>query len=63
MVCGKNMVCGQNIFAVHKFSDTQSLISHKTSIFHYRNIFGNMLCLPVFPAGEIDNPLCLVCVQ
>ena len=39
------------------------LVSHKTSIFHYRNIFGNMLCLPVFPAGEIDNPLCLVCVQ
>ena len=40
-----------------------SLISHKTSIFHYRNIFGNMLCLPVVPASEIDNPLCLVCVQ
>ena len=68
MVCGKNMVCRQNIFAVHKCSDTHihknmSLISHKTSIFHYRNVFGNMLCLPVFPASEIDNPLCLVCVQ
>ena len=56
----KNMVCGQNIFAVHKCSDTRthtknmSLISHKTSIFHYRNTFGNMLCLSVFPA---------VCVQ
>ena len=68
-VCGKNMVCGQNIFAVHKCSDTcthtknMSLISHKTSIFHYRNIFGDMLCLPVFPASEIDNLLCLVCVQ
>ena len=64
MVCGKNMVCGQNIFAVRKCSDTHtqknmSLISHKTSIFHYRNIFGNMLCLSVFPASEIDNPLCL----
>ena len=44
VVCGqnKNMVCGQNIIAVHKCSDTythknMSLISHKTSIFHYRN--------------------------
>ena len=25
--------------------------------------FGYMLCLPVFPVSEIDNPLCLVCVQ
>ena len=24
MVCGKNMVCGQNIFAVHKCSDTHT---------------------------------------
>ena len=67
MVCGENMVCGQNIFAVHKWTHTNkknmSLISHKTSIFNYRNIFGNMLCLPVFQASEIDNPLCLVCVQ
>ena len=47
----------------HTNKKNMSLISHKTSIFHYRNIFGNMLCLPVFPASEIDNPLCLVCVQ
>ena len=68
IVYGKNMVCGQ-IFLLsinvrtHTHTQNMSLISHKTSIFHYRNVFVNMLCLPVFPASEIDNPLCLVCVQ
>ena len=46
----------------HTHTKNMSLISHKTSIFHYRNIFGNMLCLPVFLASEIDNSLYLVCV-
>ena len=36
-----------------------SLISHKTSIFHYPNI---LLCLPAFPVSVIDKPLCLICI-
>ena len=38
-----------------------SLISHKTSIFHYLN-FVYLLCLPAFPVSVIDKPLCLICI-
>ena len=36
-----------------------SLISHKTSFFHYRIYFVYLLYLPVFPVSVTDKPLCL----
>ena len=39
-----------------------SLISHKTSIFHYLNFSVYLLCLPAFPVSVIDKPLCLICI-
>ena len=39
-----------------------SLISHKTSIFHYRNIL--YICsVYLFPVSVIDKPSCLICVH
>ena len=55
----KNMVCGQNMVPYL----TCPLFLIKQFHFSLPKYFGYMLCLPVFPVSEIDNPLCLVCVQ